>query len=163
MPSSARTILSALTAMLRLSGASPSPAACCSLLLGRCAVRQDRHVLAIVAAVRAHHVRALQLATVLALDVGHRRQGVMGPAHVAARLRNLLLWNSHDDLHDGAADWPGPKKVAAALYRRGRRLSLAKTSHHRNNLAATARLVSEGRQPGKRMPALLGLAFSPAV
>src|ERR1700754_1808937 len=149
MPSSARTILSALTAMLRLSGASPSPAACCSLLLSRCAVRQDRHVLAIVAAVRAHRVRALQLATVLALDVGHRRQGVMSPAHVAARLRDFLLRNGHDDLHDGAADeWPGPKKAAAALYRRGRRLSLAKTSHHRNNLAAAARFVSEGGEPG---------------
>src|SRR5918995_397030 len=101
MPSSARTILSALTAMLRLSGASPSPAAC-SLLLGRCAVRQDRHVLAIVAAVRAHRVRPLQLTAVLAFQIGHRRQAMMGPAHVAARLRNLLLGNGHDDLQHGA-------------------------------------------------------------
>src|SRR4029450_2685495 len=144
MPSSGRTILSARPAMLRLSGASPSPAACCSLLLGRCAVRQDRHVLAIVAAVRANGGRALELATVLALDVGHRRQGVMGPAHVAARLRNLLLGNGHDDLQHGAAHWLSPKKAAAALYRRGRRHSLAKTSHRRNNLAGAAGVGAGG-------------------
>ena len=41
------------------------------LLLGRRAVGQDRHVLAVVAAMRADHVRPLQLATVLALDMGH--------------------------------------------------------------------------------------------
>src|SRR5262245_38373636 len=58
---------------------------------------------------------------------------------------------------------PGPKKAAAALYRRGRRHSLAKTSHRRNNLAAAARFVPEGGQAGKRVPTLLGLAFSPAM
>src|SRR5215218_7918663 len=63
----------------------------------------------------------------------------------------------------GRGHWPGPKKAAAALCRRGRRHSLAKTSHRRNNLATAARFVSERGQPGKRMPALLGLAFSPAM
>src|SRR5512139_2960992 len=147
MPSSAKTTLSALTGKL-LSGASASPAARCGLLLGRRAVGQDRHVLAIVTTMRAHCMRPLQLAAILALDIGHRGQRVMGPAHVAAGLRNLLLGNSHDDLHDGAASTPVPKKAAAALYRRGRRPSLAKTSHDRNNLAAAARLVPERRQPG---------------
>src|SRR5215216_2235801 len=61
----------------------------------------------------------------------------------------------------GPLAWP--QKAAAALYRRGRRHSLAKTSHRRNNLAAAARFVSQRSQAGKRMPALLGLAFSPAV
>src|SRR5215471_2421525 len=73
------------------------------LLLGRRAVGQDGHVFAVVAAVRAYRVRPLQLTAVLALDVSHRGQCVMGAAHVAARLRNLLLGYSHDDLHDGAA------------------------------------------------------------
>src|SRR5471030_1939745 len=58
----------------------------------------------------------------------------------------------------GAAITP-PQKAAAALYRRGRAPSLAKTSHRRNNLAPAARLVSEGRQSGKRVPALLGRAL----
>src|SRR5512138_540408 len=97
MPSSARTILSALTAML------PGPVACCALLLGRRAVGQDRHVLAVVAAMRAHRMRPLQLAAILALEISHRGQPVMGPAHVAAGLGNFLLGNGHDDLHAGAA------------------------------------------------------------
>src|SRR5215212_9041711 len=104
MPSSARTTLSTLTATLRLSSvASALPAARCRLLLGRRRVGQDRHVLAVVTAMRANHVRPLQLATILALDMGHGRQSMVGPAHVAAGFRNLLLGNGHNDLHDGAA------------------------------------------------------------
>src|SRR5579862_9227404 len=68
------------------------------LLLGRRAVGQNRHVLAVVAAMRAHRMRPLQLAAILAFDVGHRRNGVMGPAHIAARLRNFFLGYCHDDL-----------------------------------------------------------------
>src|SRR5215212_7710871 len=109
MPSSARTTLSTLTATLRLSGASALPAARCRLLLGRRRVGQDRHVLAVVAAMRADHVRPLQLATILALDIGHGRQRVVRPAHVAAGFRNLFLGNSHNDLHDGAAPTLAPK------------------------------------------------------
>src|SRR5580693_1650488 len=62
-----------------------------------------------------------------------------------------------------AASAPTPKKTAAALYRRGRAPSLAKTSHRRNNLAPAARLVSEGRQSGKGVPALLGRALPAAA
>src|SRR5712664_837757 len=55
---------------------------------------------------------------------------------------------------------PGPKKAAAALYRRGRRPSLAKTSRRRNNLAPAARLVPERGQAGERMTPRLGWAFT---
>src|SRR5439155_365900 len=48
-----------------------------------------------------------------------------------------------------------PKKATAALYRRGGPTSLAKTLQPRNNLAAAARFVPQGRQTGKRVPALL--------
>src|SRR5689334_21700944 len=48
-----------------------------------------------------------------------------------------------------------PKKATAALYRRGGPTSLAKTLQPRNNLAAAAGFVPQGRQTGKRMPALL--------
>src|SRR5882762_2734807 len=115
MPSSARTILPALIGTLRLSGASALPAARWGLLLGRRAVGQDRHVLAVITAMRAHHVRPLQLAAILALDIGHRGQRVMGPAHVAAGLRNLFLGNGHNDLHDEAALTPPPKNCGRAL------------------------------------------------
>src|SRR4029077_8909160 len=56
-----------------------------------------------------------------------------------------------------------PQKTAAALYRRGRAPSLAKTSHRRNNLAPAARLVSEDRQPGKGVAALLRGALPAAA
>src|SRR6516164_3031128 len=95
MPSSARTTFSVLIAAPGLGR--------CGLLLGRRAVGQDRHVLAVVAAMRAYRMRPLQLAAILALDISHRRQGVMGPAHVAARLRNLLLGNCHDNLQNRGA------------------------------------------------------------
>lgn len=49
----------------------------------------------------------------------------------------------------------GPKKAAAALYRRGRRLSLAKTPRHRNNLAPPTRFVFERGQPSERMSPLV--------
>src|SRR5260370_30497027 len=55
------------------------------------------------------------------------------------------------------------KKTAAALYRRGRRPSLAKTSRRRNNLAPAARLVPERGQAGERMTPLLGGAFPPVA
>src|SRR3954470_18789478 len=98
MPSSARTTLSTLTATLRLSSvASALPAARCRLLLGRRRVGQDCHVLAVVAAMRANHMRPLQLAAILALDIRHRRQGMVSPAHVAAGFRDFLLGNSHND------------------------------------------------------------------
>src|SRR5258708_30481366 len=86
MPSSARTTFSVLIGTPRPSTASASPAARCGLLLGRRAVGQDRHVLAVVAAMRAHRMRSLELTAVLAFDVGHRRQRVVGTAHIAARL-----------------------------------------------------------------------------
>ena len=54
------------------------------LLLGRRRVGQNRHVLAIVTTMRADHVGALELAAVLALDIGHGRQSMVRPAHVAA-------------------------------------------------------------------------------
>src|SRR5437868_1836933 len=108
MPSSARTTLPAFIEELVLSAASAFAGGAARLLLGRCAVGQHRHVLAIVAAMRADRVRPLQLTAILAFEIGHRRQGVMGPAHVAARLRNLLLRYSHDDLQSGAAT-PVPK------------------------------------------------------
>src|ERR1043165_9430104 len=109
MPSSARTILSALTALL------PSPAAGCGLLLGRRAVGQDRHVLAVVTAMRTHRMRPLQLTAILALEIGHRGQRMMGPAHVAAGLGHFLLGNGHDDLHAGVAPlWYRPQKTSAA-------------------------------------------------
>lgn len=105
-------------------------------------------------------MRALQLSAILALEVRHRRQRVMRAAHIAARLRNLLLGNCHDDLHERAApafaNWRLPQKTAAALYRRGRRLSLAKSFLNRNNLPTTTRLVSERRQTGKWMASLFG-------
>src|SRR6188472_4090998 len=108
MPSSARTTLPAFIEELVPLAASSIAGAAERLLLGRGAVRKHRHVLAIVAAMRADHVRPLQLAAVLAFDMGHRRNGVVGPPHVAARLRNLLLGYSHDDLQNGAAT-PVPK------------------------------------------------------
>src|SRR4029450_9228609 len=111
MPSRASTALSVLIGALRPSTASALPAARSGLLLGRRAVGENRHVLAIVAAMRAYRVGPLQLAAILAFDIGHRRQGVMGPAHVAARLRNLLLGNCHDDL---------PNRGALALRETGR-------------------------------------------
>src|SRR6185503_20728767 len=128
MPSSARMTLPALTAALR------------SLLLGRCAVGENRHVLAVVTAMRANHVRALQLAAILAFDVGHRRDGVVRAAHVAARLRNFLLRNCHDTISTTRAAPPRetgacPQKNCSRAYRRGGPTSLAKTSRHRNNLA----------------------------
>src|SRR5260370_16914783 len=92
MPSSARTILPALIGTLRLSGASALPAARCGLLLGRRAVGQNRHVLAVITAMRAHHVRPLQLAAILALDISHRGYCLMGPAHVAAAPRNPFFF-----------------------------------------------------------------------
>src|SRR6266850_6381171 len=55
---------------------------------------------------------------------------------------------------------PGPKKAAAALHRRGRRPSLAKTSRRRNNLAPAARLVPERRQAREWMTPLVGWASS---
>src|SRR5688572_10220847 len=109
IPSSARTTLPTLTGMLCLSVASALPAARCGLLLGRRCVGQDRHVFAVVTAVRADHVRPLELATILALDICHSRQRMVRPAHVAAGLRNLFLGNSHNDLHDGAAPTLAPK------------------------------------------------------
>src|SRR6516225_6506420 len=147
MPSSARTTFSVLIAAPGLGRR--------SLLLGRRAVGQDRHVLAVEAAMRAHRMRPLQLAAILALDIGHRRQRVMRAPHVAAGLRNLLLGNCHDDLQRGGPARP-PQKTAAALQRRGRRLSLYKTSRRCNNLAPAARLVSKRGEAREGMPALLG-------
>src|SRR5215831_2546946 len=152
MPSSARTTFSVLIAAPGLGRR--------SLLLGRRAVGQDRHVLAVVAAMRAHRMRPLQLAAILALDVSHRRQGVMSPAHVATRLRNLLLGNSHDEIsRTGAAlrarNRAGPQKSYGRAHRRGGPTSLAKTLQPCNNLAAAAGFVPQGRQTGKRVPALL--------
>src|SRR6516164_5087781 len=115
MPSSARTTFSVLIAAPGLGR--------CGLLLGRRAVGQDRHVLAVVAAMRAHRMRSLQLAAILALDISHRRQSVMGPAHVATRLRNLLLGNSHGDLQNRGGPPcanPGqPQKSYGRAHRRG--------------------------------------------
>src|SRR5437868_6991849 len=56
----------------------------------------------------------------------------------------------------GAALLHAPQKSCGRAYRRGRRLSLAKTSRRRNILAAAARLVPERRQAGKGMAALFG-------
>src|SRR5258707_9790874 len=109
MPSSARTILPALIATLRLSGASALPAARCGLLLGRRAVGQNRHVLAVITAMRAHHVRPLQLAAILALDISHRGYCVMGPAHVAAGLCKLFFWERPYQLPHHAAVTPPPQ------------------------------------------------------
>src|SRR5262252_8470863 len=53
-----------------------------------------------------------------------------------------------------------PKKTAAALQRRGGRLSVYKTSRRRNNLASAALLVSEGREPRERMPTVVGRALT---
>src|SRR5471032_3269246 len=108
MPSSARTCLPVLIRTLRLFPASALPAACGGLLLGRRSVGQDRHVLAIVAAMRADHVRPLQLAAILALDMGHRRNGVMRATHVASRLGNLLLGNCHN-----ISRWGGCRRTGA--------------------------------------------------
>src|SRR5438876_6134104 len=58
---------------------------------------------------------------------------------------------------------PAPKKATAALYRRGGPTSLAKTFHSRNNLAAAAGFVPQGRQAGKRVPALLAPAWPTAL
>src|SRR5258707_13938441 len=112
MPSSARTILPALIATLRLSGASALPAARCGLLLGRRAVGQNRHVLAVITAMRAHHVRPLQLAAILALDISHRGYCVMGPAHVAAGRRNPFFGEGHNALAAEGALEPPPQKRA---------------------------------------------------
>src|SRR5260370_37858768 len=108
MPSSARTILPALIGTLRLSGASAWPAARCGLLLGRRAVGQDRHVLAVITAMRAHHVRPLQLAAILALDIRHRGYCVMGPAHVAAGLRKPFFCDGPNHLHPQSWSNPSP-------------------------------------------------------
>src|SRR5437763_9658133 len=56
-----------------------------------------------------------------------------------------------------------PKKATAALCRRGGPTSLAKTLQPRNNLAAAARFVPQGRQTGKRGPALLSSARPAAL
>src|ERR1700746_1896217 len=58
--------------------------------------------------------------------------------------------------------WP-PKKATAALNRRGGPTSLAKTLQPRNNLAAAAGFVPQGRQTGKRVPALLIPAWPATV
>src|SRR5260370_26387432 len=108
MPASARTILPALIGTLRLSGASALPAARCGLLLGRRAVGQDRHVLAVITAMRAHHVRPLQLAAILALDLRHRGYCVMGPAHVAAGLPYPFLLYCPDNVHTEGREPPHP-------------------------------------------------------
>src|SRR3546814_2623836 len=50
----------------------------------------------IVTAGTAHMMRALQLATIRALDMGARLQGVMRTPHVTLRAGLLLLRNSHD-------------------------------------------------------------------
>src|SRR5258708_36916302 len=110
MPSSGRTILPALIGTLRLSGASALPAARCGLLLGRRAVGQDRHVLAVITAMRAHHVRPLQLAAILALDIRHRGYCVMGPAHVAAGVRNLFFWDGPNEPPTGGGALAPPPK-----------------------------------------------------
>src|SRR5258708_24342703 len=119
MPSSGRTILPALIGTLRLSGASALPAARCGLLLGRRAVGQDRHVLAVITAMRAHHVRPLQLAAILALDIRHRGYCVMGPAHVAAGPRNPFFWDGPNPLPHQGRGPPHPQKPRPPSLRPG--------------------------------------------
>src|SRR5579862_4904585 len=61
--------------------------------LGR--VRRHDLPAVVVAAGRAHVMRALQLAAIRALDGFGRLQCVVRTPHVATRLRHFLLWNSH--------------------------------------------------------------------
>jgi hypothetical protein len=56
-----------------------------------------------------------------------------------------------------------PKNAAAALYRRGRRLSLAKTSHRRNKLASPPGFVFERGQAREGMSPLFRRALSTTV
>src|SRR6185369_7565493 len=62
---------------------------------GRLRRRADHLAAVVIAAGRADVMRPLGLAAVRALDMRGRRQGVVGPAHVTARLGNLLLRNCH--------------------------------------------------------------------
>jgi hypothetical protein len=62
----------------------------------------------VVAAGGAHMMRALTLAAIGALHMPDRLQGVMGAAHVTARLGGFLLRNGHGrKLATKTGDWEG--------------------------------------------------------